>query len=171
MSLVTLKEILKRANEEKYGVGNFDIFNIEMLKGVMQAAEECNSPVILAYGEGFDSYIDMEGFTALMVDAARKASVPVAIHLDHAREYDTILKAMHYGFTSVMIDSSDAPLKIIRISDTSLLLYMSRVSKIVLADGEDIVAGGAEFRTTKAARQPKLTLVYVDEKLVRYAAG
>ena len=109
MALVTLKEILQRAHQEGYGVGNFDVFNMEMVKGVLQAAEEMNSPVILAYGEGFDDYISIEHFSPLLVSMAQQAKVPVCIHLDHAVKYSSIVKAIHYGFTSVMVDASDKP--------------------------------------------------------------
>jgi fructose-bisphosphate aldolase, class II len=107
LALISLKEILKRTGTEKYAVGNFDVFNIEMLKGVIEAAEETNSPVIIAYGEGFESYIDIEGFASLVIKLAEKSPVPVTLHLDHAVKFESILKAVNCGFTSVMIDSSE----------------------------------------------------------------
>jgi fructose-bisphosphate aldolase class II len=111
MALCNLKTILQKADQEKYGVGNFDIFNIEMLKGVLDAAEETRSPVIIAYGEAFEDLAPMESFAKTMTDMARRAAVPVAIHLDHAVKFDLIVKAVHCGFTSVMIDASDKTLE------------------------------------------------------------
>lgn len=111
MALVNLSQILRRASEEHFAVGNFDIFSIEMLKGVMAAAEETKSPIILAYGEAFEHYIDIAAFTAMMRSLAEAASVPVCIHLDHAVEFGYIARAIHCGFTSVMIDASDKPLE------------------------------------------------------------
>ena len=109
MPLVNL-EVLQKAQKEKYGVGNFDIFNIEMLKGVLEAAEETKSPVILAYGEGFEEYIRIESFAPTLVDMAQNAKVPVVVHLDHAVNYDFVLRALNCGFTSIMIDASDKSL-------------------------------------------------------------
>lgn len=111
MSLCNLKTVLEKASKEKYAVGNFDIFNIEMLKGVLAAAEETRSPLILAYGEGFEELTDLESFTPVMIKMAQKATVPVVVHLDHAVKFEFILRAVHNGFTSVMIDASDKPLK------------------------------------------------------------
>jgi ketose-bisphosphate aldolase len=111
MPLCNLQTILKKAGREKYAVGNFDIFNIEMLKGVMDTAEETRSPVILAYGEGFEELTCIESFAPAMINMAQKASVPVAVHLDHAVNLEFILRAVHCGFTSIMIDASDKPLK------------------------------------------------------------
>jgi fructose-bisphosphate aldolase class II len=111
MSLCNLQKMLKKASEGKYAVGNFDVFNIEMLKGVVEAAEETRSPIILAYGEAFEELANIESFAPVMINMAREATVPVAVHLDHAVKLEFILRAVHSGFTSVMIDASDKPLK------------------------------------------------------------
>lgn len=110
MALVNMNQMLREAKKRRYAVGNFDVFNIEMFKGVIKAAEETRSPVIIAYGEAFMDYISIEAFTPLMRNVAERASVPVAIHLDHAIAYETIVKAVHAGFTSVMVDASDKPI-------------------------------------------------------------
>jgi fructose-bisphosphate aldolase class II len=109
MALVTLKTLMEKAERENYGVGNFDVFNIEMLKGVVAGAEETKSPIILAYGEGFEDYVDIDAFAPVLLDFAKKAKVPVAVHLDHAVNLDYIYRAVRLGFTSVMIDASDKP--------------------------------------------------------------
>lgn len=111
MALVNMGQMLRHAKENKYAVGNFDVFNIEMLKGVIEGAEETKSPVIIAYGEVFIDYISIESFTAMVVEMAKDASVPVALHLDHAVQFETIVRAAHAGFTSVMIDASDKSLE------------------------------------------------------------
>ena len=73
MSLVTLKEVLENARSKKCAVGNFDVFNLEMLRGVMEAAEESRSPVILAYAEPFEAFADIrqEIEAALALQAAK----------------------------------------------------------------------------------------------------
>jgi len=111
MALCNLKSMLSKAQKEQYAVGNFDIFNIEMLKGVLDAAEETRSPVIIAYGEAFENLLPMESFARTVIDMAQRATVPVAVHLDHAVNFNLIVSAIHCGFTYVMIDDSDKPLE------------------------------------------------------------
>lgn len=107
MSLVNLAELLKPANEQKYAVGAFDVFSIEMASAVIRAAEETKSPVILMYVEAFDSLVSMESYVAFLRSLAEEASVPVCIHLDHATNLEIIQRAVRCGFSSVMIDASD----------------------------------------------------------------
>lgn len=109
MELVTLKEILKDTRQKKYAVPNFNVFNIEMLQGVLNAAQDLHSPVIIAYGEGFKDVMQVEDFPGIIKTVGAKYTVPVCIHLDHAFTYELIERAVPCGFTSVMIDSSDKP--------------------------------------------------------------
>jgi fructose-bisphosphate aldolase class II len=109
MALVNMKEMLEKAKERGYAVGNFDVLSSEMLRGVLLAAEEARAPVILAYGEVFEPVCPMRAFAPMLRAAAEEASVPVVIHLDHSRSVEYIKKALDNGFTSVMIDSSDKP--------------------------------------------------------------
>jgi len=110
MALVSIKKILNDAKNGGYAVGNFDAFNAEMVKGVIAAGEELRSPVIIAYGEVFDQICPIEDYAKMVRSAAQRASIPVALHLDHANNYPIIYKALRYGFTSVMVDTSDKPL-------------------------------------------------------------
>lgn len=107
MELVTLREILKDTREKKYAVPNFNVFNIEMLQGVLKAAQELRSPVIIAYGEGFRDVMKVEDFPGIIKTVGAKYTVPVCIHLDHAFSFELIERAVPCGFTSVMIDASD----------------------------------------------------------------
>ncbi len=109
MPLVTMKEILEEARKGKYGVGAFNINNMEFLQGIIEAAEEEKSPVIIAVSEGAMKYAGVEYIYAMVKVAAEKASVPVALHLDHGKHWDKIVLAIRNGFTSVMIDASDKP--------------------------------------------------------------
>jgi fructose-bisphosphate aldolase class II len=106
MALLNLKEILTDAMKGRYAVGMFDVVNSESLKAIINGAEECNSPVIIALAEVHLQYAPIELFAPLMVDAAKRSSVPVAVHLDHGLSFDTIIKVMNFGFTSVMFDGS-----------------------------------------------------------------
>jgi fructose-bisphosphate aldolase, class II len=126
MPLTDLKTVLAEARKGRYAVGNFDVFNVEMVRGILDAAEETRSPVILAYGEAFEELAPMECFAQVMIGMARKATVPVVVHLDHAVGYELILRAVHCGFTSVMIDSSDKPLEV-NIAATKKTVEVCRV--------------------------------------------
>jgi fructose-bisphosphate aldolase class II len=111
MALVNMNEMLNKAKKGNYAVPNFDVLSSEMLRGVMEAAQETSSPVILAYPEVFEPLCPMEEFAPMLRAAAARAHVPVAIHLDHARRFEYIQKAVDHGFSSVMLDASDLPLE------------------------------------------------------------
>ncbi len=103
--LVTGLEILAKARREGYGVGAFNTNNMEITQAILGAAEAKRSPVIVALSEGAIKYGGRE-LTTMVREAARDASVPVAVHLDHGSSYESVLRALRYGFTSVMIDKS-----------------------------------------------------------------
>ena len=107
---VTGKYVLDRANKGNYAVGAFNINNMEILQSIVAAAEEKQAPVILQTSEGAIKYAGIEYIAAMVKVAAEKASVPVVLHLDHGTTYDTIMKCIKYGWTSVMIDGSHLPL-------------------------------------------------------------
>lgn len=106
--LVSAKEMLNKAREGKYAVGQFNINNLEWTKAVLLTAQENNSPVILGVSEGAGKY--MGGYKTIvgMVNGMLeelKITVPVALHLDHG-SYDGALKVIEAGFSSVMFDGS-----------------------------------------------------------------
>ncbi len=110
--LVSAKEMLEKARDGKYAVGQFNINNLEWTKSILQVAEEMKSPVILGVSEGAGKY--MTGFktVAAMVkamDEEMKISVPVALHLDHGT-YEGCYKCIKAGFTSIMFDGSHYPI-------------------------------------------------------------
>ena len=106
--LVSAKEMLQKARDEKYAVGQFNINNLEWTKAVLLTAEENNSPVILGVSEGAGKYMGgyktVVGMVKGMIEDLN-ITVPVAIHLDHG-SYDGALKSIEAGFTSVMFDGS-----------------------------------------------------------------
>lgn len=108
--LVTGKEILDKAHKEGYAVGAFNINNMEILQSVIAAAEETKSPVIIQTSEGAIKYAGIDYLSAMVHLAAQKASVPVALHLDHGTTYETIIRCIRNGWTSVMFDGSHLPL-------------------------------------------------------------
>jgi len=112
MPLVSMTEMLQKAKAEKYAVGQFNINNLEYTQAILQAAQEENSPVILGVSEGAARYMGGFKLVVAMVKALMeeyKITVPVAIHLDHGSSFESCAKAIHAGFTSVMIDASHHP--------------------------------------------------------------
>lgn len=113
MALVSMKEMLEKAKEGKYAVGQFNINNLEWTKTILSVAEELNAPVILGVSEGAAKY--MCGFETVvgMVKGMMKylnITVDVAIHLDHGSSFESCKNAIDAGFTSVMIDGSHHPI-------------------------------------------------------------
>ena len=108
--LVTMKELLQRADKENYAVGAFSVGNMEMVMGVIAAAEKLSTPVILQIAEKRLGNSPLELMAPMMVSAAKNAKVDVSVHLDHGLTLDCIKSALDYGFTSVMLDCSLKPL-------------------------------------------------------------
>jgi ketose-bisphosphate aldolase len=106
MSLVSLKEILADAQKREYAIGGFNVFNFETLCAVVEVAEELKTPLAVGIPERLFNFVDVDTLSAAMIRAAAKATVPVSIHLDHARTYEGIIKALRWGFTSIMFDGS-----------------------------------------------------------------
>ena len=109
MALVNMRELLARAEETKTGCGAFNVGNMEMVMGVIKAAEEMNTPVIMQIAEGRLPYSPLALIGPTMVAAAEQAKVDIAVHLDHGRSMQTIRQALELGFTSVMYDGSSMP--------------------------------------------------------------
>lgn len=106
--LATLKEILKSAEENKCAIGSFNTPNMTSAEAVIAAAEELQRPVILMHAQVHEEMglCKMEDITPVMLHFAKKASVPVCVHLDHGTDLDYIKKGLTLGFTSVMYDGS-----------------------------------------------------------------
>ncbi|WP_349673614.1 class II fructose-1,6-bisphosphate aldolase [Lacrimispora sp.] len=110
--LVSAKEMLEKARDGKYAVGQFNINNLEWTKAVLLTAEELKSPVILGVSEGAGKYMTGYKTVTAMVKAMieeLKISVPVALHLDHG-SYDGCYKCIEAGFSSIMFDGSHYPI-------------------------------------------------------------
>ena len=108
--LMNMKDLLAVARANNFAVPAFNISSNMLLKGVMEASEEAQSPVILAIHPDELSFVTPE-FVAYAVEAANKATVPVCIHLDHGANLGQVMEAIKCGFTSVMIDASSQPLE------------------------------------------------------------
>ncbi|MBT4936175.1 class II fructose-1,6-bisphosphate aldolase [Candidatus Woesearchaeota archaeon] len=103
------KNLLKKAQRGKYAVGHFNINNMEIVQGIVQAAQNFKSPVILATSEGAIKYAGMNFLYEIANTAASLSKVPVALHLDHGRDMKVIKQAIKIGYSSVMFDGSNLP--------------------------------------------------------------
>ena len=140
--LVSAKDMLEKAREGKYAVGQFNINNLEWTKSVLLTAEELKSPVILGVSEGAGKY--MTGFktVAAMVRAMMEElniTVPVALHLDHGT-YDGCYKCIKAGFSSIMFDGSHYPIEE-NIEKTKELVKVAHAMGLSLEAGVGSIGG------------------------------
>ena len=106
MPLVTTKKMLQDAQDGHYAVGAFNVENMEMVMAVIEAAEELKSPVIMQTTPSTVNYAGLDYYLANVRAAAKRAKVPVALHLDHGSSYGLAMQALRTGYTSIMIDGS-----------------------------------------------------------------
>lgn len=123
--LVNMRDLLKDAQNGNYAVGSFSVANMEMVLGVLKAAEELNAPVILQIAEVRLKQSPLELIGPLMVAAAENAKTPVAVHFDHGKTEEKIGLALELGFTSVMFDGSHLPLDE-NIAQTKKIMAMAQ---------------------------------------------
>jgi len=109
--LVSYRNILNAAYASKYAVGAFNTLSLENVIGVIKAAEKLNSPVILQLAEVQFPTAPIDYMAPIMISAAKKAKVPVAVHLDHGNSFETCEIAAKLGFTGVMFDGANLPIE------------------------------------------------------------
>lgn len=143
--LVNMKEMLNKADSGKYAVPHFNINNLEWTRFILEECQELNSPVILGVSEGAIKY--MGGYKtvsnlvkSLIIDL--NITIPVALHLDHGSSYESCVKAIDNGFTSVMIDASKYPLEENINITKQVVLYAK--DKNVTVEAEVGAVGGEE---------------------------
>lgn len=108
--LVSLKQLLPEAAEDHYAIPCFNVFGLEDAIAVVQAAEQCQKPVILAINKDIVDFAGVETLAAMLRPLAEQSSQAVCLHLDHCYERETVFAAMDAGFSSVMFDGSQLPL-------------------------------------------------------------
>jgi len=107
--LATTTKLLQKAQKGHYAIPHFNVNNLEILQGVVQAAITMHSPVIIATSEGAIRYGGMNFLSSIAKTASDLSNVPVALHLDHGKDLKTIRQAIELGYSSVMIDASHFP--------------------------------------------------------------
>lgn len=164
MALVTGLDILAAARAGGYGVGAFNTNNLESTQAILSAAEEKRSPVIVALSEGGLAY-GGRPLVDLVLGMSADASVPVAVHLDHGSSFESCMRAIRYGFTSVMIDMSHED-EDVNIRETR------RVAEAAHAVGVTVEAeigrlGGIEEHVVVSAEEAVLTDPEEAERFMR----
>ena len=104
--LVNLNDVLRPAQKGQYAVGLFNAVNLELARGIINAAESLRSPVIMGTAEVLLPYGPLDEVSYYLIPMAKKASVPVVVHLDHGLTFDICERALRLGFSSVMYDCS-----------------------------------------------------------------
>ncbi len=106
MPLVTTKEMFEMSMKEGFAIGAFNINNMEIIQGIVDAAQKQNSPVILQASSGAIKYARIKYLMKMVEAAVEETNIPIAIHLDHGPDFETCKMCIDNGFTSVMIDGS-----------------------------------------------------------------
>lgn len=106
MPLVTTKEMFEKSMKEGFAIGAFNVNNMEIIQGIVDAAKEENSPVILQASAGAIKYARINYLMKMIEAAVEESNIPIALHLDHGPDFETCKMCIDAGFTSVMIDGS-----------------------------------------------------------------
>lgn len=106
MPLVNMRDMLNHAYQHRYAVGGFDLVSLDFLEAIIDAAEATRAPVILSLAESHFEYYDFELAMTAAEQAAKRCSVPVAIHLDHGASFESAVRAINLGCNGVMVDAS-----------------------------------------------------------------
>ena len=158
--IVDTKKILTDAQRNQYAVAAFNVYSLETVQAAIKVAEQENQPVIIALGERYFPTVDVEGFAAMVKAMAEKATVPVALHLDHAYEKESIIRAIRCGFTSVMFDGSAHPFEenvrltkeIVEIAHMAGVSVEAEIGSLAKGEFSDEEEGTGTLTDPKAAK-------------------
>jgi len=106
MPLVTTKEMFEKSMKEGFAIGAFNVNNLEIIQGIVDAAQKQNSPVILQASSSAIKYARINYLMKMIEAAVEETTIPIALHLDHGADFETCKECIDAGFTSVMIDGS-----------------------------------------------------------------
>lgn len=138
----TLKEVLKEANDLNMVVGAFNTHNLEMLPAIIKAAVKEKTPVIVQTSCGTANYIGHKNLVSICKSMADEYGAEIVLHLDHAKDYDEIRKAIDAGYSSVMFDGSSLPLKENILGTKRVVAYAKKYG--VSVEAELGTVGGTE---------------------------
>lgn len=155
MALVTVSELLQKAEQGGYAVGAFNCNNMEIVQAIIAAAEAEQAPVIVQASQGAIKYAGLEWIAGMTRLAAEQTTVPVALHLDHGTSFEQCIQCIQAGFSSVMIDGSQLPL-IDNIALTNRVLDVARAVGVSV-EAELGKIGGTEDDITVAEEDAMYT--------------
>lgn len=168
--LANLNDVLKPAQRGKYAVGLFNAVNLELARGIIAAAEQSQSPVIMGTAEVLLPYGPLEEVSYYLLPMAKKANVPVVVHLDHGLKKETCLKALELGFTSIMYDCStdsyDENVKKVKEMADIAHAYGATIEGELghVGDNEGSAEGSSHMKDPSAYfTDPKMAKDYVDK--------
>lgn len=122
--LVSMKELLQKAEEGNYAVGGFNCPTLEMVYAVVHAAQACGKPAILSFPQVHEKTVPLKVIGPILLQAAKEASVPICVHLDHGSSLNYVHQALEIGFNSVMYDGSQLSLEE-NIENTKVVVKMA----------------------------------------------
>lgn len=155
MALVTVKTLLDAAEKGGYGVGAFNCNNMEIVQAIVEAAEKEKSPVIIQASQGAIKYAGLDYVVALCNAAAKNASIPIALHLDHGTDMVQVIQCITGGFTSVMYDGSAKPFEE-NVAMTKKVIEIARAAG-VSTEAELGKLGGIEEHINVSERDAMMT--------------
>lgn len=161
-----MRGLLDAAEAGGYAVGAFNANNMEIVQAIVEAAEEAAAPVIIQASQGAIKYAGLPMIVAMVRTLAESSRIPVALHLDHGTDFDTIIACIRYGFTSVMFDGSQWP-KDENIQRTREVVKIARAAGVTV-EGEIGKIGGVEDDIAVDERDALLTPV--DDAIEFYRA-
>ncbi len=165
MPMINPLPLLKEAQQKKIAIPAFNVHTMEMIQAVVETAAEEGSPVIIQTTPGTLKHAGIPYIAANVKVAAEGADIPVALHLDHCPVYDTVIKCIKYGYTSVMIDGSKLPYK-------DNVQAVKEIVKVAHAADVPVEAelgniGGTEDELTVSEKEAALT---IPEEAQRFVA-
>ncbi|SFL78818.1 class II fructose-bisphosphate aldolase [Pelosinus propionicus] len=108
--LVDLNKMLEHAVKNNCAIGSFNVYNLESIQAVVKAAQAVGQPAIISFGESYIQHASLDVIAAIVKKYCIDTEIPFVLHLDHSKHFETIVRAISAGFTSVMYDGSSLPL-------------------------------------------------------------
>ena len=175
--LVHIKDIVKDAEKGGYAVGAFNVHNLETILGVARAAMRAKSPAIIQVSEGAIEYMGLKPVTHIVSTVAKNvaAKVPIALHLDHGKSFDSVFECINAGFTSVHIDASELALdenialtkRVVEIGHSKKVWVQGEVGMMVGGHGEK----GKKLKEIPLAKLEDVIKFVKETKVDTIAAG
>ena len=162
MPLVTTKNMFEKSMKEGFAIGAFNINNMEIIQGIVDAAAENNSPVILQVSSSAIKYARMPYLMKMVEAAVETTNIPIALHLDHGPDFETCKECVDAGFTSVMIDGSkysfeenvELTKKVVEYAHSKGVVVEAELGKLAgIEDDVNVAAGDAMYTDPDQAKE------------------